>query len=105
MKAVEGSLKRLNTDYIDLYQMHFPDPTTPIEETLRALDDLVKAGKVRYIGCCNFGGWQLSEAMWTSRVNNLNSFVTVQPKYNLFAREIEQELGPCCKGHGVGGTP
>lgn len=105
MRAVEASLKRLNTDYIDLYQMHFPDPTTPIEETLRALDDLVKAGKVRYIGCSNFAAWQLSEALWTSRVNNLNSFVTVQPKYNLFERQIEQELVPCCKAHGVGVIP
>ena len=105
MRAVEASLKRLNTDYVDLYQIHFPDPTTPIEETLRALDDLVKAGKVRYIGCSNFAGWQLSEALWTSRVNNLNHFVTVQTKYNLFERQIEQELVPCCKAHGVGVLP
>jgi aryl-alcohol dehydrogenase-like predicted oxidoreductase len=105
MRAVEASLKRLQTDYIDLYQMHFPDPTTPIEETLRALDDLVKTGKVRYIGCTNFAGWQLSEAMWTSRVNHLNSFVTVQAKYNLFERQIEQELVPCCQAHGVGVIP
>jgi aryl-alcohol dehydrogenase-like predicted oxidoreductase len=105
MRAVEASLKRLKTDYIDLYQMHFPDPTTPIEETLRALDDLVKAGKVRCIGCSNFAGWQLSEALWTSRVNNLNSFVTVQMKYNLFERQIEQELVPCCRTHGVGVIP
>ena len=105
MRAVEASLKRLGTDYIDLYQMHWPDPTTPIEETLRALDDVVKAGKVRYIGCSNFAGWQLSEAMWTSRVNSLNSFMTVQPRYNLFERQIEQELVPCCKAHGVGVIP
>ena len=105
MRAVEASLKRLNTDYIDLYQIHFPDPTTPIEETLRALDDLVRAGKVRYIGCSNFAGWQLSEALWTSYVNNLNRFVTVQTKYNLFERQIEQELVPCCKAHGVGLIP
>jgi aryl-alcohol dehydrogenase-like predicted oxidoreductase len=104
-RAVEASLKRLNTDYIDLYQMHHPDPMTPIEETLRALDDLVKAGKVRYIGCSNFNGWQLSEAFWTSRVNHLNSFVTVQPRYNLFERQIEQELAPCCKAHGIGVIP
>jgi aryl-alcohol dehydrogenase-like predicted oxidoreductase len=104
-RALEASLKRLNTDYIDLYQMHHPDPTTPIEETLRALDDLVKAGKVRYIGCSNFNGWQLSEAMWTSRVNNLNSFATVQSRYNLFERQIEQELVPCCKAHRVGVIP
>ena len=105
MRAVEASLKRLKTDYIDLYQMHNPDPTTPIEETLGALDDLVKAGKVRYIGCSNFLGWQLSEALWTSRVNNLNSFVTAQTKYNVLERQIEQELVPCCKAHGLGIIP
>lgn len=105
MRALEASLKRLNTDYIDLYQIHFPDSTTPIEETLRALDDLVQAGKVRYIGCSNFSGWQLSEALWASRFNNLNSFVTVQTKYNLLERQIEQELVPCCKAHGVGVIP
>lgn len=105
MKAVEASLKRLQTDYIDLYQMHTPDPTTPLEETLRTLDGLVKAGKVRYIGCSNYAAWQLSEAMWTSRVNHLNSFVTVQPKYNILERQIEQDLVPCCKGHGVGVIP
>jgi aryl-alcohol dehydrogenase-like predicted oxidoreductase len=105
MRAVEASLKRLKTDYIDLYQMHRPDPATPIEETLRGLDDLVKGGKVRYIGCSNFSAWELSEALWTSRVNHLNAFVTVQPKYNLFERQIEQELVPCCKAHGVGVIP
>lgn len=105
MRAVEASLKRLRTDYIDLYQIHFPDPTTPIEETLRALDDLVRAGKTRYIGCSNFAGWQLSEAMWTSRVNHLHSFVTAQAKYNLFERQVEQELAPCCRAHGVGLIP
>jgi aryl-alcohol dehydrogenase-like predicted oxidoreductase len=105
MRAVEASLKRLGTDYIDLYQIHYPDPATPIEETLRALDDLVKAGKVCYIGCTNFAGWQVSEALWTSCVKNLNSFVTVQAKYNLFERQIEQELVPCCKAHRIGVIP
>ena len=105
MKAVDASLRRLQTDYVDLYQMHLPDPETPIEETLRTLDDLVKAGKVRYIGCSNFAGWQLSEALWTSHINNLHSFVTVQMKYNFFERQIEQELVPCCKRHGVGVIP
>ncbi len=104
-RAAEASLKRLNTDYLDLYQYHFPDPTTPIEETLRALDDLVKSGKVRYIGCTNFAGWQISEAQWTSRVNHLHSFVTVQAKYNLLERQIEQEIVPCCKIHGLGLIP
>ena len=105
MKAVDASLRRLQTDYVDLYQMHLPDPATPIEETLRTLDDLVKAGKVRYIGCSNFAGWQLSEALWTSRVNNLHPFVTVQMKYNFFERQIEQELVPCCNSHGIGVIP
>jgi aryl-alcohol dehydrogenase-like predicted oxidoreductase len=76
MKAVEASLKRLQTDYIDVYQMHNPDTETPIEETLRTLDDLVHAGKIRYIGCSNFAAWQLCEALWTSTANHLHSFVT-----------------------------
>lgn len=105
MKAVEASLRRLQTDYIDLYQMHNPDPETPVEETLRALDDLVHSGKVRYIGCSNFSAWQLSDALWTSKVNNLNSFITLQVKYNLFERQIEQEVVPCCKTHGIGIIP
>jgi aryl-alcohol dehydrogenase-like predicted oxidoreductase len=105
MRAAEASLMRLNTDYIDLYQMHVADPTTPIEETLRAMDDLVRAGKVRYVGCSNFAGWQLSEALWTSRVNNLHSFVTVQSRYNLLERQIERELVPCCEAHGIGVIP
>jgi len=105
MRVVEASLKRLRTDYIDLYQMHHPDPTTPIEETLRTLDDLVRSGKVRYIGCSNFAAWQVSEALWTSRVDNLHAFVTTQPEYHLFDRRIEEELVPCCKAHGVGIIP
>lgn len=105
IRAVEASLRRLNTDYLDLYQYHFPDPTTPIEETLRALDDLVKSGKVRYIGCTNFAAWQISEAQWTSRVNHLHSFVTMQTKYNLLERQAEQEIVPCCQAHGLGIIP
>ena len=105
IRAVEASLRRLNTDYLDLYQYHFPDPTTPIEETLRALDDLVKSGKVRYIGCTNFAAWQISEAQWTSRVNHLHSFVTMQTKYNLLERQVEQEVVPCCQAHGLGIIP
>ena len=104
-KAVDASLRRLQTDYIDLYQMHFPDATTPIEETLRALDDIVRAGKVRYIGCSNFTGWQLCEALWTSKTSNLSSFVTVQPRYNLMDRQIEGELVPCCQAYGIGVIP
>jgi len=105
MSAVDASLKRLNTDYIDLYQIHWPDLTTPIEETLRALDDLVHAGKVRYIGCSNFAAWQLCEALWISKVNNLRSFVTVQPRYNFIDRHIEQDLVPCCQAYGIGVIP
>ncbi|MBI4268030.1 MAG: aldo/keto reductase [Chloroflexi bacterium] len=104
-KAVDASLRRLQTDYIDLYQMHIADASTPIEETLRALDDLVHAGKVRYIGCSNFAAWQLCEALWTSRVHNLEPFVTVQPRYNLLDRGIERELVPCCQAYNVGVIP
>jgi aryl-alcohol dehydrogenase-like predicted oxidoreductase len=104
-QAVDASLKRLQTDYIDLYQIHLADPTTQIEETLRALDDLVKAGKVLYIGCSNFAAWQLCEALWTSKVNNLHSFVTIQPQYNILARQIERELVPCCQQYNIGIIP
>jgi aryl-alcohol dehydrogenase-like predicted oxidoreductase len=102
MKAVEASLKRLNTDYIDLYYIHHPDPTSPIEETLRTMNDLVRAGKVRYIGCCNFSGWQLCEAVWTSKVNNLEPFVVEQSNYNIIDRGVEGELIPCCQAYNIG---
>ena len=105
LNAVEASLRRLNTDYIDLYQVHLPDPHTPIEETLRALDDLIRSGKVRYVGCSNFSAWQTAEAMWTSKYHELNAFVTTQSLYNLLQREIEQELAPCCDTHGLGIIP
>lgn len=105
VKAIDASLKRLDTDYIDLYYIHRPDPTTPIEETLRTLDSLIRAGKVRYIGCSNFTAWQLCEALWTSKVNNLESFVAVQSQYNLLDRSIESELVPCCQAYGVGVIP
>ncbi|MEK7352897.1 MAG: aldo/keto reductase, partial [Chloroflexota bacterium] len=105
MRAVEASLRRLQTEYIDLYQMHRPDSTTPIEETLRALDDLVRAGKVRYIGCSNYAAWQLSDALWTSSVNHLHSFLTVQSRYNILDRQIEAELVPCCQSHSIGVIP
>lgn len=105
MNAVEGSLKRLQTDYIDLYIMHEPDPETPIEETLRALDDLVRAGKVRYLGCSDFAPWQLSDAMWTSKVHNLASFTVASSDYNVIDRRLEKELLPCCLTYGVGIMP
>jgi len=102
ISACEQSLRRLQTDYIDLYQVHWPDPSTPIEETLRALDDLVHSGKVRYIGCSNFPAWQLADALWTSKMQRLESFVSVQPRYNLLFRMIEDELLPLCQAHDIG---
>jgi aryl-alcohol dehydrogenase-like predicted oxidoreductase len=102
MSACEQSLRRLQTDYIDLYQVHWPDLTTPIEETLRALDDLVHAGKVRYIGCSNFLAWQLATALWTSDKYNLARFESAQPRYNILFRMIEDEIMPLCQAHGVG---
>ncbi len=105
MEAADASLRRLGTDYIDLYQFHVPDPATPVEETLRALDDLVRSGRVRYIGCSNFSGWQLSDGLWTSRMNSLHSFVTVTTRYNVLERKIEDELVPCCTSHDIGIIP
>ena len=102
---VENSLRRLDTDYIDLYQIHWVDPKTPIEETLRALDDLVHQGKVRYIGCSNFKSWQVCEALWTSRSLGISQFASVQPRYNIMDREIESELVPFCDEYGVGILP
>lgn len=103
MAAVDASLRRLQTDYIDLYQTHFPDDDTPIEETLRALDDLVRAGKVRYIGCSNYKAWQLMEALWTSDSLNLARYDSLQPHYNLLTRaDVERELQAVCLKYGVG---
>jgi aryl-alcohol dehydrogenase-like predicted oxidoreductase len=105
VKAAEASLKRLGTDVIDLYQIHFPDASTPIEETLGALDGLVTSGKVRQIGCSNFTGWQLVEAQWTSRTASLAAFCTAQNQYSLLDRRIERELIPAAKKYGVGILP
>ena len=105
MNAVDASLKRLGTDYIDLYQQHRPDPSTPIEETLRALDDLVRAGKIRYIGNSNFAGWQVADAHWTARHNGLNPFVTAQNLYSLLDRRLEREVVPACQEYGLGILP
>src|SRR5208337_3885028 len=102
MKAVEDSLRRLRTDYIDLYQTHSPDPETPQEETVRALDDLVRHGKVRYIGCSNYAAWQLALAVGISYRHNLARFDCLQPRYNLLYREIETELLPLCRDQGIG---
>jgi aryl-alcohol dehydrogenase-like predicted oxidoreductase len=100
--AVEASLRRLQTDYIDLYQAHAPDPDTPLDETLRAFDDLVRQGKVRYLGCSNFKAWLLASALWISDKDHLARFDCVQPRYNILFREIENELLPLCRHYGVG---
>src|SRR5262245_28094756 len=101
-RALEASLKRLDTDYIDLYQMHFPDAETPIEETMATLDGFVKAGKVRYIGCSNYQGSQIVEAQWAAERIDGTPFVSLQPRYSLIARDIEQDILPTCERHGVG---
>lgn len=103
--AVEASLRRLNTDYIDLYQQHMPDPKTPMDETLSALDDLVTAGKVRYLGNSNYSGWQIADADWISRHNGYQRFVTAQNHYNLLERGIEAEVLPACERFGIGMLP
>ncbi len=105
MSEVEDSLRRLRTDWIDLYQIHQPDPHTPIEETLRALDDLVRQGKVRYIGCSNFPAWQVMEAHWTAKTCGLNGFVSCQDEYSLVFRKPEPELMPAMRKLGLGLLP
>ncbi len=105
MICVEESLRRLQTDYIDLYQIHRVDRSVPIEETLRALDDLVQQGKVRYLGCSNYDAWHLCEAEWTARSEGLSRFVSVQNYYNLLKRDIEREVMPYCDEYGVGIIP
>ena len=105
MREVENSLTRLQTDYIDLYQMHWWFADTPIEETLRTLDDLVRQGKVRYIGCSNYTAWQMCEAIWTSRMLHLEPFVSVQPEWSMLNREIEQELVPFSQAYNIGILP
>jgi aryl-alcohol dehydrogenase-like predicted oxidoreductase len=103
--ACEASLRRLGTDYIDLYQMHLPDPGTPIAETLSALDDLVRAGKVRYLGGANFRGWQIANAAWTARNDGLTALVSAQNRYSLIHREIELDVTPACVYFGLGILP
>jgi 1-deoxyxylulose-5-phosphate synthase len=106
MQAVEASLRRLQVDYIDLYQTHYPDPTTPVEETLRAMDDLVKQGKVRYVGCSNYKAWQLMESLWVSDKYNLARFDSLQPHYSLVKRaEFERELEDVCWSYDIGVIP
>ena len=105
MMAVEASLTRLHTDYIDLYQAHKPDPNTPIEETMRALDDLVKQGKVRYIGCSNYPAWRVVDAQWTAKHHGLTPLVSCQDEYSAIVRRAEREMLPAMKAHGLGLLP
>ncbi|OHB30882.1 MAG: aldo/keto reductase [Phenylobacterium sp. RIFCSPHIGHO2_01_FULL_69_31] len=103
MQAVEDSLRRLGTDYIDLYQHHQPDPDTPVDETLRALDDLVTQGKVRYLGNSNYTGWQIADADWTAA--GQSRFVSAQNLYSLLERDVEREVLPACEHFGLGFLP
>lgn len=105
MREIEGSLRRLKTDYIDLYQIHTFDPNTPLEETLRALDDLVRSGKVRYIGASNYAAWELMKALGISERMGLSGYVSIQPSYSLADRTPEQELIPLCLDQGIGVIP
>ena len=103
--AAEASLKRLKTDWIDLYQVHRPDPHTPIEETLSALDDLIRQGKVRYVGCSNFTSWQVVDALWTADDRRLTAFVSAQDELSLLMRDAERELIPALEAKGLGLLP
>ena len=105
IEQVENSLTRLRTNYIDLYQIHWWDSTTPIEETLRVLDDLVTQGKIRYLGCSNFSAWQVCESVWTSKELGIQTFISAQPHYSMLERNVERELIPFCGKYGVGILP
>ena len=105
MSAVEDSLRRLKTDWIDLYQLHQPDPLTPLDETMQALDDLVTQGKIRYIGCSNLPSWQVVESQWISKSMRLNRFVSCQDEYNILNRTVEAELIPAMQKYGCGLLP
>ncbi|WAX56922.1 aldo/keto reductase [Jatrophihabitans cynanchi] len=104
-RAVEASLRRLRTDWIDLYQLHRPDPATPIEETLSALDDLVREGKVRYVGSSNFAGWQVADAEWVARTRGFERFISAQNEYNWLQRDVEDDLVPALEQYGIGLLP
>jgi aryl-alcohol dehydrogenase-like predicted oxidoreductase len=104
-RAVEASLRRLRTDYLDLYQLHTPDPATPIEETLCALAELIAEGKVRYLGSSNFAGWQIADAAWTARTAHLTPFISAQNEYSLLERDVETEVLPAAERFGVGFLP
>ncbi len=105
VEGIEASLKRLDTDYVDRDQLHNVDQATPIFETLATLEDLVRQGKVRYVGCSNFAAWQICEALWAADRKNLTPFVSVQPRYNILDRAIERELVPFCRQYGIGIVP
>lgn len=106
MNAVEASLRRLRTDYIDLYQTHSPDHETPLDETLRAMDDLVRSGKVRYVGCSNYPAWLLAKSLWISDIHKLARYDSLQPHYSyVYRAEFERELQPLCLDQGVGVIP
>ena len=105
VQAVHDSLRRLGTDYIDLYQVHYWDPDTPLEETIGALEDMVRQGKIRYLGCSNFAAWQLARALWVSDKHGYGRFESVQPEYNFGNRDIETKLFLWCEYQGVSATP
>ena len=105
LDAIDASLRRLGTDYVDLYQLHQPDAETPIDETLRALEDVVRSGRARYVGCSNFLAWQVARAIGRSEVLGIARFDSVQPRYNLLFREFERELFPLCAQEGIGVIP
>ncbi len=102
MHAIDASLRRLQTDYIDLYTLHFPDPMTPIDETMSALDQVVRDGKVRYLGTSNFAGWQIVEADWIARTRRTSQFISAQNSYSLVNRMVESEVAPACLAYGIG---
>ena len=103
--SIEGSLMRLRTDYIDLYMIHRPDPRLPIEETLRAMDDIVRQGKALYIGVCNFEAWRMVDAAWTCKANGMTGIISSQFEYSMLHRGSEAEMLPACRRHGVGVMP
>jgi aryl-alcohol dehydrogenase-like predicted oxidoreductase len=105
MDALDASLRRLDTDYIDLYQIHFPDPKTPTEETLRALDDMVRSGKVRYVGCCNYSGLEIADAAAVAAREHLTPFISAQNRYNMIERDVEKDVVPASLEHGLGVVP
>lgn len=105
LEQIDLSLQRLQTDYLDLYQIHYYDPFTPLEETLRTMDTLVQQGKVRYVGCSNFAAWQVAEAMGTASALGIEPLISVEPEYSMLKRAIEKELLPCCTRYNVGILP